>query len=320
MSYKLKAGQGIAKNIRRIVTDEIDEARHALSHPAKPEVVHAARKSVKRIRSALRLARGAISGSTFKRENDALREIGRLLSEVRDAEVLVESLERIKPELEAPALRRAMTIVRRHVEDRRRAIWRAATQADHAVDRARKALDAARSRAQRWKLDEQEWPALRSGFARIYRQGRTRFDDAYARQDPDEFHAWRKRVKDLRYQVHLLRGVWPSIFDAWEDDLHTLTDLLGDDHDFAVLRLTITQDLHDKIDGRARDALLAGIDRRRRQLESDARPVGERLYAESPKLVTQRIGVYWDTWRKLKKEEKDAEKDAEKKAAKDGEP
>ena len=51
---------------------------------------------------------------------------------------------------------------------------------------------------------------------------------------------WRKRAKDLRYHVELLEPIWPEIMKDLEKILHTLTDHLGDDHDFADLRSTLT--------------------------------------------------------------------------------
>jgi CHAD domain-containing protein len=306
MSYKLKAGQGVQKGIRRVIVEEIDEALGELAHPSRLTAVHEARKGVKRIRAALRLARGALGRGTFNRENQAFREVGRHLSEVRDAEVLVQAFEKIKPNVRAIALRRAVTIVGRHVTEKRRATLKTVLGAGQAVDQARTALRMARGRAERWKLRGDEWSALESGFARVYTQGQERFGVAYGDgATSDQFHAWRKRVKDLMFQVRLLRGIWPGVFKAWEKDLDALGDLLGEDHDLAVLQLTIGNDLHDALDPDDQRALRTAIDRRRTRLQTDARPLGLRLYAEPAKGVSDRIGVYWDTWRLAKREEKD---------------
>ncbi len=51
--------------------------------------IHEARKSVKKIRGALRLMRPGL-GNVYRDENDAFRDIGRRLSEVRDAVAMIE--------------------------------------------------------------------------------------------------------------------------------------------------------------------------------------------------------------------------------------
>jgi hypothetical protein len=56
-------------------------------------------------------------------------------------------------------------------------------------------------------------------------------------RDPsvERLHEWRKRTKDLRYALELLEPTWPPVIDAFEDELHKLTDRLGDRTDLARL-------------------------------------------------------------------------------------
>src|SRR6185437_4230638 len=56
------------------------------------ESVHEARKDLKRARATLRLLREALGNSTYKRENAAIRDAARPLSEVRDGRVLLDAL------------------------------------------------------------------------------------------------------------------------------------------------------------------------------------------------------------------------------------
>ena len=52
-------------------------------------------------------------------------------------------------------------------------------------------------------------------------------------------HGWRKRVKDLSYQVSLLRPMAREEIDARAAELDNLSEHLGDDHDLAMLQQTI---------------------------------------------------------------------------------
>jgi CHAD domain-containing protein len=308
MSYKLKAGETLDEGLRRVVVAQIDEAIAGLTRGPRLAAVHHARTSVKKIRAALRLARAALGRRTFGRENAAFRDIGRLLSAVRDADVLVESLDKIKPELGAASLRAAVATLEAQVARQRRAALTRLLTKGRAIEKARAALRSARRRAQRYDVRGNQWSALRPGFEQVYAEGRERFAVAYKHANSDDMHQWRKRVKDLMAQLRLLHGLWPAVMDAWAADSHALADLLGDHHDLTVLRAIITQDVKDAITARDRDALLAGIDRRRARLAADARPLGRRLYAESPKDVGDRLELYWKAWRLAKREEKAATK------------
>ena len=79
------------------------------------------------------------------------------------------------------------------------------------------------------------------------------------------------------------------------EDAHRLADLLGDDHDLAVLRSTLVE-----LDGqipRDLDPVLGLIEHRRAQLQTEAMFLGERLYAEKPKAFVRRLRRYWRAWR-----------------------
>jgi CHAD domain len=71
---------------------------------------------------------------------------------------------------------------------------------------------------------------------RVYRRGRQAL--AAVRQKPTvEFiHEWRKQAKYLRYQLDLLRPLAPTALTPLAKTIDRLGDLLGDDHDLAVLR------------------------------------------------------------------------------------
>jgi CHAD domain-containing protein len=304
MGYKLKAKETIEQGIRRVIVDEIDEALRALTRGPRLTAVHTARTSVKKIRGALRLARAGLDRRTFTRENQSFRDVGHRLGAVRDAEVLLQSWRTMKRELGAPALRGAVAAVERHVTRERRATLRRLLRDGRLIEQTVTALRAARVRAKHLHVRGNQWSALKPGFERVYAQGRERF--AAASDDPqgERMHLWRKRVKDLMAQMLLLRGLWPSLLKAWADDSHALADILGDDHDLVVLRVVISRDLRDAVGVADRNALLRAIDRRRARLVDEARPLGRRLYAESPRELADRWGTYWHVWRHAAREQK----------------
>src|SRR5260370_30535440 len=87
MSYHLKATESVPSDLKRIVREEIDSAIGLLKGNAggnKDEAIHETRKSVKKIRGALRLVSAEL-GDTYRLENKELRSASLRLSELRNA-------------------------------------------------------------------------------------------------------------------------------------------------------------------------------------------------------------------------------------------
>src|SRR5882762_10724504 len=98
MSYELRNGETPGDNLTRICRKQIEGAIAI----AKDEVqtddtpVHEMRKHLKKTRGALRLVRKEIGRGLFREQDHALRNIGRLTSEIRDAEVRLQTVRQLK--------------------------------------------------------------------------------------------------------------------------------------------------------------------------------------------------------------------------------
>ena len=97
MSFELKRKEAVPDGIRRVVCERIEKALDSLDGNGRKsvddEAVHEARKRFKQVRGALRLVERELGGKPFDRENHTFRDAGRPLSEVRDAKVMVETLD-----------------------------------------------------------------------------------------------------------------------------------------------------------------------------------------------------------------------------------
>jgi CHAD domain-containing protein len=95
MASRLKRSESGLAGVRRMLRQETKRALRAIDSGRAPrgEAIHDARKRLKKARAALRLARAALPGDEYRRENDTLRDAARPLSEVRDAEVLIDTLD-----------------------------------------------------------------------------------------------------------------------------------------------------------------------------------------------------------------------------------
>ena len=99
MGYELKHGQTLGDNLRRICRKQI-EAAIAITTGEKKKVsdtpVHEMRKHLKKARAALRLVRKEIGHGLFREQDRCLRDVGRLTSEIRDAEVRLQTVRELQ--------------------------------------------------------------------------------------------------------------------------------------------------------------------------------------------------------------------------------
>src|SRR6476660_8664681 len=98
MTYTLREDENLGDGIRRICCEQIEGALAASTKEQndKGSPVHETRKHLKKARAALRLVRGEIEREVWKREDRCLRKVGQLISEVRDAEVRLQTVRQLR--------------------------------------------------------------------------------------------------------------------------------------------------------------------------------------------------------------------------------
>lgn len=293
MAYRFQTAENVQDEVRRCAREQLDRAIGQLTERVADdpvEAVHDARKALKQERSLLRLARGMIPRSERRRENAAVRHAGQMLSGARDAEVMLQAIDQLAerftgqvPQTTFDAIRGPLEAERGQARQRLLESGLAGAVADE--------LRAVRTRVDDWSLRRGGWKALEPGLDRGYRRGQRAFRRARSEPTVERLHEWRKRTKDVWYHLRLLEATSPGIVGGYADDAHTLSDLLGDDHDLAILREAVCARAGDlAID---LDAVIELIDHRREQLQADAMRLGERVYAESPKALRRRLHRYW---------------------------
>src|SRR5881227_2571928 len=100
MAYCLKLRETLADGLKRIFCGEIDAAVGLCRHPAKQRgvTVHEVRKHLKKLRAAMRLAVGEVGKNRHAREDRCVRKIGKLVSDLRDAQVRLQTLIQLRDE------------------------------------------------------------------------------------------------------------------------------------------------------------------------------------------------------------------------------
>ena len=292
MHAPLEADEPLRKGLRRIARQHLQTAMEHVagaSVDSSDKAVHEARKAFKKVRAVLRMIRPKIGQSAFRFENECLRDAGRPLSEMRDATIFAQTLEKLKTDF-AEALP-AETFVPVHEEllahqdqVRKRVLDKQQTLAGTAA-----AIGGAIERVSVWLDVPNKWSSISKGVQRVYRQARRRHREVKADATMETRHEWRKAVKYLRYQLEILCPLWPDGLGELTAQAERLGQLLGEEHDLAVLAAMLT-DRPERFGGRESvSAVVALVDRRREDLTRQADALGEQLFQERPKRFARRL-------------------------------
>jgi CYTH domain-containing protein/CHAD domain-containing protein len=290
-AYRLRPDESAPLGLQRIAAGRARQARRRLGEVESEgaAAIHGARKDLKKLRAVLRLVRERLGEKPYRAQNRRFRDAGRLLSDSRDAEVKVETLDDLEERFgeEFPAA--VAEHWRRDLErERYAADADAGGELGERVERAAAAIDAGREELAGWELGKDSWKLVEPGLLAAYAEGRGALAAVRADRGDKAVHEWRKRAKDLWYQLRILRELWPEVLGETAEQAHDLTDLLGDHHDLAVLAADLkTRDTTEP------EALATLIARRQEELLASAIAIGERLYAEKPKAFGRRIEAYW---------------------------
>lgn len=295
MAFEVREHEPLDQAICRIVIERIDKAHRFLANGksgTREQAIHEARKQFKQIRGILRLLRKELGCKTFREENRSFRDMGRPLSDARDADVMVEAFDRLLEHFQQEIKPKHYKPLQQLIRQLMRPVGK--------IGRSDKRnlmleLSAAKERAQKWKLQNFGWPTLRDGMHAIYRQSRRAMKTAGKECTDEAFHEWRKRSKDLRYALELASAARPkSSLDRLADQAHSLANLLGDDHDLAVLRQTL-EGLEAASHVDHLHSLLDLIERRRAGLQAEAVALGNQLLKRKADQFIEHVKDEWES-------------------------
>ena len=297
MGFVLEENERFPGAVRRIAVEQIDLALDHLRNAGEDlnNSVHVARQSLKRLRSLVALVRGELGEEIFEREWICYRSAGRLLAGGRDAAVVVQTFDALINFFSSELPSEAFASERHFLTRRREARLKLMVEEEGALEKASEMLGSARDRVATWPLKCGSFKAVRRGMRRSYRSGREGLLRVVRHRSATNFHEWRRPVKHLWHQLQVLTPIWPAMLNAHSAELHALSDRLNENHDLDVLRHAALWS-HFETQSHDRDALVSFVDRRCRQLEAEALPLGERLYTERAPRFTDRIERYWEAW------------------------
>lgn len=257
--------------------------------------VHEIRKQCKALRALARLVRDGVGEAEYHLINRYLRDMARGFAAARDSRVRLDTFDQLRSVTDIPgAVKRDLPAMRRVLVQSHEADMRdlqgdpeGRTSAVETLREAGRAFGA-------WHISE-EIRTLQQGLGRTYGRGQRLMVEAEKSRSPEVFHAWRKRAKYLRHQLDFLNAAWPAVLGAQEDEVHRLTDLLGDAND--LVQLERAPGLLEAARPRSAAFLRERMSERSNDLWDRALRLGERIYAEHPGDFSERVAGYYETWR-----------------------
>jgi len=293
MPFHFKKKESVAKAARRLCCERIDDALENLKDRDRLKSVHEVRKEIKKLRAILRLVRGEIGKNFYRKSNEMFRKVAVFLTAIRDSHVKLNAFEALTRHFKRRLPKRPFPKIKKVLQKICRAEERKFLKSN-SISKVKRLLRKAERQVENLKIKSDGWAAIRPGLKKSFSRGREACKTVLEKSSPENFHEWRKRVKDLWHYLQLLCPAWSKELRAAADELQTLGELLGDDHDLVLLKEAVA-DICGKTEGIK--LLNELIESRQKELRSAALKRGARFFAEKPSAFCRRFENYWKIWR-----------------------
>jgi len=291
MAFRLKPHKSPTGEIVRIARRQIDRAAAEAGATGRAtERIHQGRTRCKKIRALLRLIRPH-DEKFYRRENLRFRDAARPLSVLRDAEVMLASLDRLLRQNGLAPDQPDFGEVHRCLRAYREKLLPSAAETELELSRFAQRMRREKRRFE--GLEKVGFAAIAEGLGLTYRRGRREMRRAREEEAAENFHEWRKQVRYFRYQVRLLRRAWPPMMKKIERQAKMLSDLLGEEHDLDMLDQFLRTGSGRNAGSKISPRLAELIGRRRREIRAESLALGEQLFAENPAAFGRQVTQWW---------------------------
>jgi CHAD domain-containing protein len=294
MSYELRPNESLGHELRRICRKQIELALAIATGEEQIDdtPVHDTRRHLKKARAALRLVKKELGPAVFKRLDHCVRDVGRLISEVRDAEVRLQTVRQLQD-----------TTRRQNRRNYHRVEETLMLELENFVagfaDWQRQAVPMLQKLAQEideWSLDNFGCRQLRKAVQKTYKRARKALATAKASGDPQDFHAFRTKAKQLVYQLNILRPLKPVVVKNLGDELHAVGNLLGRAHDLSFLGERLHRERGNSGFQQEGRELLVAIEENGTELQRAASDLADHFFAERARDFGCRISAWLEEW------------------------
>lgn len=275
-------GEGFLRIAREQASRAASGARDEETTPAKR--IHESRRRCKKLRALFRLVQPDFR--RYRDENTNVRDAARKLSEVRDANVVQQTLAALMAAEGRPFPQ--FNTAPADDDAERAALTHFAAEMDQML-----------TRSQSWNISKIDQHTIEDGLERTYRAARDAGKATLANPSDTGFHEWRKLAKYHWHHLNLLEECAEALLASESSASGTLAELLGTHHDLAVLASTLDVSPDRPGDNLDVPFILGAIGRRQRELETEITHLGAQVFAETPKALRKRFSAYLTAWRAL---------------------
>ncbi|MGE5208780.1 MAG: CHAD domain-containing protein [Alphaproteobacteria bacterium] len=291
MGFRLKLREPLPEGLKRVFSEQIEAALHLCRNPAKQRgvTVHEVRKHLKKLRAAMRLAIGQVGKNCHSREDRCVRKIGQLVSDLRDSQVRLQTFSELRDQgaktvgQEFFPRTEELLLLERESFSAAFAGWQS---------RAIPELERVKARLMNWPLEGLTWKQICGAVGKIYKRGQRGLAEAIDHPEAENFHAWRKRVKDIWYELRILQPLNRVVLQEMAHNAEVLGELLGREHDLDFLLARLEKESGDEALAGELAHLKKLISKRCLRLQRDALELGRRFYAEPAKAFAKRVSIF----------------------------
>jgi CHAD domain-containing protein len=284
VAHRIKRKEAIGEALIRLAGEDLSGAQQDLRRPGSADKrIHRVRQRLKRVRTLVRAIEPSL-GEQARHVRHELAATARLLAGARDADVAAASARGLASSTKAPeeiGLDRVVETLNREAAEAHRERLPVAD-----VHRRLAALLMEVAALSTEAFDGSV--VLQEALGRAYRAGRKTMRRARTSLATPDLHAWRKEVKHFWHLLRLARRRLGKHGRDLAPRLEDLGELLGLDHDHAVLAEKLA------LSPAGDPALmqqLSLIAERRRTLESAAFDLGGRIYRKPTGAFARRLSL-----------------------------
>jgi CHAD domain-containing protein len=291
MAFCLKLREPLPKGLKRVFCEANRFGFALLPTPSKTTWRHRPRGSQASQKAPCCNAACDWRGpQKLSRAGGSLRaQIGRLVSDLRDAQVRLQTFYKLRDKAAKNSGHQffphteGLLMLERESFSAAFAGWQ-----KEAIPQ----LENVKARLMAWPVQDLNWKQICNAVCKIYRRGQRALATTIDDPDAENFHAWRKRVKDVWYQLRILQPLNRTVLEEMAQDAEVLAELLGTEHDLDFLRARLEQESGDEALACELVRLQKLIGKRCKRLRRDALELGRRFYAEPSKAFAKRISIF----------------------------
>ena len=252
-----------------------------LLRKSSASALHDARKNLKKFRALIRLIRYFIPNEKYVFLNTSARDIARTLATARDFDSAVEACERNYPKLNRYEKNLTTRLKKKIIK------YKKQVKIGQEKEINLQILSKIKETVNLIDFTNISDDEVIFAYKKMYRK--TKKYLKFLTQDDEifYFHEWRKNVKYLRYQSAFLKTFWPDYYLWFENQLHILSDVLGNMQDNLLLSEYIKKHLFLK--NMAAETYIYRTSKLNKELKINSLNKGELILTETSKSIEKRL-------------------------------